>query len=45
MDLKTVRFIYAAYKRLTSYPKTQMVKVIGWKKIFHKNGNKKRKLG
>ena len=31
---------YAVYKSLTSDRKTHRLKVKGWKKIFHENGNK-----
>ena len=32
----------AAYKRLTLGQKTHTLKVRGWKKIFHANGNNKK---
>ena len=34
--------IYAVYKRLTSDLGTHTLKVRGWKKIFHANGNEKK---
>ena len=34
--------IYAVYKRLTSEQGTYRLKVQGWKKIFHANGNQKK---
>ena len=33
---------YAAYKRHTSALKTHKLKVMGWKKILHANGNEKK---
>ena len=33
--------IYGAYKRFTSDLKTNKLKVRGWEKVFHANGNKK----
>ena len=40
--IKSKTHIYAAYKRLTSDLKTYRLKVRGWKKIFHADGNKKK---
>ena len=34
--------LYAASKRLTLDADTQKLKVRGWKKIFHANGNQKK---
>ena len=34
--------IYAAYRVLTSDLKTHRLKVRGWKKVFHANGNQKK---
>jgi len=34
--------LYAAYKRLTSALRTPILKMKGWKKIFHANGNPKK---
>ena len=41
---KNKTHIYAAYKRFTSELKTHRLKVRGWEKILHANGNDK-KLG
>ena len=41
MDTKT-RPIYVVYKRPTSDLETHRLKVRGWKKIFHVNGNQKK---
>ena len=42
MDTKKKTHIYAVYKRLTSDLGTHRLKVRGWKKIFHPNGNQKK---
>ena len=34
--------MYAVYKRPTSEPNTQRLKVKEWKKVFHANGNQKK---
>ena len=39
---KNKTHIYAVYKRPTSDLGTQRLKVSGWKKIFHANGNQKK---
>ena len=44
MDKKNKSLPYAAYKKLTSNPKTHRLKVKGWKKIFHAT-NRKKKAG
>ena len=42
MDKKNKTHLYAAYKRLTSNPKTYRLKVKGWKKIFHATKREKK---
>ena len=39
---KTKTLIYAVYKRPTSKQRTYTLKVGGWKKIFHSNGDQKK---
>ena len=40
IGLKNKTYLYAAYKRHTSKPKTHTAESEGWKKIFHTNGIK-----